>query len=87
MISGLLLAWIQKLAVQHFTPEAYNLFTKTTKFTPVFSIVASNVKTLKHFINCEIPKLCEEKTLTLPYVESLKKITKKILLKEIFIFE
>ena len=34
-----LLAWIQKLAVQNFTLEFYNLFTKAMTFTPVFRLL------------------------------------------------
>ena len=36
MMTGPLVAWVQKLAVQHFTLEVENLFTKATTFTPVF---------------------------------------------------
>ena len=36
MMSEPSLAWSQKLAVQHCTLEVHILFTKTTKFTPVF---------------------------------------------------
>ena len=39
MMIGPLLAWIQKLAVEHFTLETYNLFTKSTIFTPVFRLL------------------------------------------------
>ena len=39
MITGPLLAWIQKLLVQHFTFEVEKLFTKVTIFTPVFRLL------------------------------------------------
>ena len=35
MMTGPLLAWIQKLTVQHFTLEVENLFNKPKTFTPV----------------------------------------------------
>ena len=35
-MTGTLLAWTQKLALEHFTLEILNLFTKVTTFTPVF---------------------------------------------------
>ena len=38
MITGPLLAWKEKLVVQHFTLEVSNLFTKATTFTPVFRL-------------------------------------------------
>ena len=38
MITGPLLAWIQKLGVQHFTLEVY-LFTKATTLTPIFRLL------------------------------------------------
>ena len=37
--AGCLLALIQKLAVQQFTLEVSNLFTKATTFTPVFRLL------------------------------------------------
>ena len=39
MMIGLLLAWIQTLAVQHFPLEVLNLLTKATTFTPVFQLL------------------------------------------------
>ena len=39
MMTGPLLAWIQKLAVQHFTLEVQNVFTKATTFTPIFRLL------------------------------------------------
>ena len=39
MMTGPLLAWTQKLVVQHFTLEALNLFTKAKTFTPVFRLL------------------------------------------------
>ena len=39
MMTGSLLAWIQILAVQHFTFEVLNIFTKATTFTPVFPLL------------------------------------------------
>ena len=37
MMTGLLLAWIQKkMTVQHFTLEVENLFNKPKTFAPVF---------------------------------------------------
>ena len=39
MMTGPLLAWIQKLAVKHFALEVQNLFTKATTFTPVFRLL------------------------------------------------
>ena len=39
IMDGPLLAWIQKLAVQHFTLQVCNLFTKATVFTPIFRLL------------------------------------------------
>ena len=39
MMTGSLLTWIQKLAVQHFTFEVQNLFTEVTTFTPVLRLL------------------------------------------------
>ena len=38
-MTGPLLAWIQKLTVQHFTLKIENLFTKVTTFTHVFRLL------------------------------------------------
>ena len=39
MVTGPLLAWMQKLAVQHFTLEVENLFTQATTFTHLFQLL------------------------------------------------
>ena len=39
MITGPLLVWIQKLAVQHSTLVVKNILTKATIFTPVFQLL------------------------------------------------
>ena len=46
MMNGHLLVWIQKLAVQHFTLEIKNLFTKAMTFTFTFDLVKASIHTL-----------------------------------------
>ena len=39
MMTGRLLAWVQKMEGQHFTLQVKNLFTETITFTPVFRLL------------------------------------------------
>ena len=52
MMTGHLLAWVQKLAVQHFTLEVKNLLTKAATFTPVFRLLLMALVGLEHRIEC-----------------------------------
>ena len=53
-MTGPLLAWMQKLVVQHLILEVQNLFTKVTAFTPIFLLLLV-MRTVIHFF--EFPQL------------------------------
>ena len=48
MMTGPLLAWMQKMSVHRSTLEVKNLFTKVTTFTPVFRLLLVMTSILKH---------------------------------------
>ena len=54
IITGPLLAWIQKLAVQHFTLQAQNIFTKATTFTPVFRLLLLMIRVQATGLNLQV---------------------------------
>ena len=59
MMTGPFLACIHKLAVQHFTHEVYNLFTKATTLTPIFRLLLvmhENYLNLIYWIFHLVPK-------------------------------
>ena len=60
-MTGSLLAWIQKLAVQHFTLEVKDLFTKATTFTPVFLLLLamySKLLSINEFVLLALLRTC-----------------------------